>query len=130
MLREAEHSPRPTTTMSSTQATSQHSVVTEEHIAIIARRHLNKWEDVCPYLGLKNAEENIRRTPGDYHDQNMAMLKIWKRQQGNKATYRVLIQAAENALDNMLADRIREMISAGKFAFSDVRKIISSITCI
>ena len=125
MLREAEHSARPTTTMSSTQATSQHSVVTEEDIAIIAKHHLNKWEDVSPYLRLKNAEEIIRRTRGDYQDQRMEMLKIWKRQKGNKATYRVLMEAAKKALDNTLADGIREMVSAGKFAFSDVR-IISS----
>lgn len=83
--------------------------VTDEDIAIIAQRYLNKWEKLSPFLDLKNADETIKRS-GDYEEQKKSLLKTWKTQHGRSATYRVLIEAAEKALDMKLAHDIESML--------------------
>jgi hypothetical protein len=84
------------------------SVVTERDIAIIAQKYLTKWEEISPFLELNNvADENIRRTPGGYQEQKKALLKEWKRLHSSRATFRVLIRAAEDAQNRRLADDLR-----------------------
>ena len=84
--------------------------VTEKDVAVIAEHYLEKWEDLSPFLMLTNAEETIRITPGDYREQKNAFLREWKRQNGCKATYCVLIQAAKEANNKKLADNIEHML--------------------
>ena len=87
------------------------SVVTDRDIAIIAQEYLTKWEEISPFLKLKNVtDENIRRTPGDYQEQKKALLREWKRLHSSNATFRVLILAAEEAQNMMLADELRCML--------------------
>ncbi|CAI8022372.1 hypothetical protein GBAR_LOCUS13151, partial [Geodia barretti] len=87
------------------------SVVTDRDIAIIAQEYLTKWEEISPFLKLKNVtDENIRRTPGGYQEQKKALLREWKRLHSSNATFRVLIRAAEEANNMMLADELRCML--------------------
>ena len=87
------------------------TVVTDRDVGIIARDHLVKWEDISPFLDLKHVtDEDIRRTPGGYKEQKKEFLKEWKRQHGPRATFRVLIEAAEEAGNMRLADDLRTML--------------------
>ncbi|CAI7993122.1 hypothetical protein GBAR_LOCUS1190 [Geodia barretti] len=96
------------------------SVVTEREIAIIAQEYLIKWGEISPFLQLKIVtDENIRRTPGGYREQKKALLGEWKRLHSNRATFRVLIQAAENAQNMRLADDLRRMLENRRANSSD-----------
>ena len=87
------------------------SVVTDRDIAIIAQEYLTKWEEISTFLKLKNVtDENIRRTPGGYQEQKKALLREWKRLHSSNATFRVLIRAAEEANNMILADELRCML--------------------
>ena len=86
------------------------NVVTEKDIAIIAQEHLTKWEEISPFLELKDVtDDQIRRTPGGYAEQKKALLREWKRLHSNGATFRALIRAAEEAQNMLLADKLRCM---------------------
>ena len=96
------------------------SVVTERDIAIIAQEYLTKWEEISPFLQLKIVtDDNIRRTPGGYPEEKKALLGEWKRLHGSRATFRVLIQAAENAQNMRLADDLRRMLENRRANSSD-----------
>ena len=89
------------------------TVVTDKDVAIIARDHLVKWEDISPFLDLKHVtDKDIRRTPGGYKEQKKALLKEWKSLHGDRATFRVLIEAAEEAGNMRLADDVRTMLQS------------------
>ena len=64
------------------------------HLIEIARG-LTGWESLAPFLGLKiSDEEDIRvQYPGNARKQTEAMLILWKERFGERATYRVLIEA-------------------------------------
>ena len=61
-----------------------------------------------------DSAELRRRTlfyPRDYGKQKRECLEVWKEERGGReATYRALISAAEEAKDQLLADKIRDMI--------------------
>ena len=83
-------------------------VVTNKDIAIIAQNYLEKWETLSPFLELTNADEAIRRNNHDYEEQKRAFLRRWKKERA--ATYTVLIKAAKEARNKMLADAIEVML--------------------
>lgn len=86
-------------------------VITDVHFTVIARDFISNWEDLLPYLGLSGPQkEEIRRTYPLYREQKHECLKQWKEKEGNKATYRAFIQAAEQAKKKGLADKVREML--------------------
>ena len=86
------------------------SEVSDREVADIAQNCLKSWEELSPYVGLDEvANEALRRTPGGYVEQKKACLQEWKRQQGSRATFRALIQAAKNAKNIDFADKLEKM---------------------
>lgn len=86
------------------------SEVADKDIAVIAQDYLEKWEKLCPFLELTNAEEAIKQTDRDYDEQKKAFLQRWKRQRGRGATYRALIEAARETRNEKLANDIEDML--------------------
>ena len=87
------------------------TVVSDPDVAVIAQNHLEKWEDLSPFLNLTSVDEQaIRSTYIDYKEQKRAFFRAWKRQNGRGATYRVLIAAAKEAHNKNLADNLEEML--------------------
>lgn len=90
-------------------AISDDSVVCDEDLAEIADKYLEKWEDIFPYLKLLKVKEEVIRRTGGYEDQKKACLKEWKKQNGCKATFGALIEAASKAGNKLLADNLKDM---------------------
>ena len=85
--------------------------ITDQDIAIIARDHLVKWEELAPHLELTVQQENeIRLTFWEYADQKCEALCTWKRNKGNGATYSSFITAAETISNMQLADSVRDLL--------------------
>ena len=88
------------------------TIVSDEQLAVIARKFLTKWEELSPSLGLtQQQEESIRRTHSDYEDQKRQSLRMWKRNKGNEATFGVFITAAEGISNMELADSVRDLMN-------------------
>ena len=87
------------------------TVVSDRDVAVIAQNHLEKWEDLSPFLNLTSVDEQvIRSTSSDYKEQKRAFFREWKMQNGRGATYRVLVAAAKEAHNKNLADNLEEML--------------------
>ena len=82
-------------------------------LEVIARDHLAEWERLRPFLGLSSVQKvDITRSyPGEYGRQKRECLELWKEVQGEEATYRAFITAAERAKDKRLADSVRAMLN-------------------
>ena len=87
--------------------------ITDQDIATIARDYLVRWEELSPHLEVTVPQENeIRNTFREYADQKREVLRTWKRNKGNGATYDSFITAAET-ISNMhmqLADNVRALL--------------------
>ena len=85
----------------------------DEDLAVIAMEHLMDWETLRPFLGLSRVQktEIARSYPGEYGKQKRECLELWKEVQGEDATYRAFITAAEKAKDKRLADCVRAMLN-------------------
>ena len=82
-----------------------------EHLDKIAREYLTQWEALSSSLGLTVVEEeDIRRTHKEYADQKRAVLRRWKHNKGNGATYGAFIAAAEGISNMELADGVRDLM--------------------
>ena len=96
-------------------------VITNIHIAEIARDFLSNWESLSPYLGLSRPQEKeISKTYSLYGDQKRECLNKWKEEKGKEATYRAFIDAAEKAKNKQLADNVREMLQAASITRGEV----------
>ena len=85
--------------------------VTDQDIATIARDYLVSWEELAPHLGLTvQQEKSVRKTFCEYEDQKREVLRTWKRNKGNGATYHILITAAETISNMQLADDVRALL--------------------
>ena len=83
-------------------------VISLEHLA---REYLTQWEALSTSLGLTAVEEeDIRRTHREYADQKCAVLRRWKHNKGNGATYGAFIAAAEGISNMELADGVRDLM--------------------
>ena len=70
-----------------------------------------RWQELSPHLKLTvPQEENIRATFRVYGDQKCEVLRTWKKNNGNGATYRTFITAAENASNRQLADDVKTLL--------------------
>ena len=88
-----------------------YSEVSDEDVAVIARDHLTRWEELSPFLELSEAaDEEIRRTRGGYGEEKKALLRQWRRTHGRGATYRVLIEAAERANNMLFVGSLEDML--------------------
>ena len=86
-------------------------VISLEHLDKISREYLTQWESLSPSLGLTVVEEeDIRRTYKEYVDQKRAVLRRWKHNKGNGATYGAFIAAAEGISNMELADGVRDLM--------------------
>ena len=81
------------------------------HLAVIARDHLTRWEELRPFLGLNMAqEETIRMSyQTDYGLQKLKCLMMWKTVKGDEATYQAFISAAKEAQHQLLADAVKSI---------------------
>ena len=87
------------------------SPVSDIHIAKIAQDFIRKWEELAPYLRLLPAREYEIKKVGAYDDQKREALRMWKRKNGRKATYRALIVVAEQVSDAELAENIEALVA-------------------
>ena len=99
------------------------SEVTDEDAAVIAQCHLEEWEELSPFLGLKSTTNVVvkNNNSGDYAKQKMTFLREWKKQRGHEASFGALIEAATKAGNKLLADNLKDMLinrskpTGGKF---------------
>ena len=87
------------------------SPVSDRHIAKIAQYFIRKWEQLTPYLGLLPVQEYEIKKVGAYDDQKREALRMWKRENGRKATYRALIVVAKEVSDAELAENIEALVA-------------------
>ena len=87
-------------------------VISRRCLAAIAKSHITHWEPLGPFLGLTRQQEVeiAQNYSSNYGLQKRECLEVWKEVKGDRATYRALISAAEEAEDQQLADAIRNMI--------------------
>ena len=86
-------------------------VVSDIDVAVIARDHVITWDSLSRFLGLtRPQEESIGRTYSNYENQKKECLEVWRQTKGNEATYGALINAAEQAKEQKLADAVKKMI--------------------
>ena len=83
-------------------------IISDDDIEVIARDHLALWEGL-PLLS--PAEEVVIRknSPSDYLDQKRKFLFKWKENQGDKATYRELSNAATTIGNKALVDVLEDL---------------------
>ncbi|CAI8028692.1 hypothetical protein GBAR_LOCUS16327 [Geodia barretti] len=88
------------------------TIVDDYYIKVIANKYLISWEELVPVLGFTYAQERAisRSFPNDYGQQKRSFLYQWKDLNGDGATYRVLINAAEAEEHRNLADNIRKLL--------------------
>ena len=85
--------------------------ITNRDIVTIARDYLVSWEELAPHLELTvQQEQSIRKTFREYEDQKREVLRTWKRNKGNEATYHILITAAETISNMQLADDVKALL--------------------
>ena len=102
--------------MASTEEKLLDQQITNEIIADIAK-FLVRWEKLAPYLGITDAEEEeIRHDCKSYMEEKMCMLRKWRENKANSATYQNLIRAAKRSGNAQLAHQIQEIL--GRLIFS------------
>ena len=87
------------------------SPVSDIHIAKIAQDFIRNWEKLAPYLQLLPAHEDVIKKNGRYGHQKREALRMWKEQNGNKATYRALIVIAKQVSNVELAENIEALVA-------------------
>ena len=87
------------------------SPVSDIHIAKIAKDFIRNWEELAPHLRLLPAREYEIKKDGRYGDQKREALRMWKEQNGSKATYRALIIVAEQVSNVELAENIEALVA-------------------
>ena len=90
------------------------SPVSDIHIAKIAKDFIRNWEELAPHLRLLPARESSEyeiKKDGRYGDQKRESLRMWKEQNGRKATYRALIVVAKLVSNVELAENIEALVA-------------------
>ena len=112
-------------------------IVSDRHIYIIARKYLVDWETLRPHLscitedGITEAQEQNIANKHDKDEEwkRRQLLRLWKREAGNEATYRALITAAEESGDFNLANNIRKLLQR-QIPLTQLAGMILHILCI
>ena len=86
-------------------------MISDVDIIVIARDHMTDWEVLATFLGFTNAQKIAIGGPsiGDVQKMRRKLLQDWKTKNGSNATYKALIEAAENAQDGTLATAVKSM---------------------
>ena len=87
------------------------SPVSDIHIAKIAQDFIRNWEELAPYLRLLPAREYEIKKDGRYGNQKREALRMWKEQNGSKATYRALIVVAKQVSNVELAENVEALVA-------------------
>jgi hypothetical protein len=96
--------------MATVSNTTLNRPVSDSDVEELAR-HVTQWEKLRSHLGLDRVkEEEITQTFKDYGKRKTECIEAWREKDGNKATYRAFIAAAEKAQLQGLADRVKEML--------------------
>ena len=105
-------------TTSSSEGDLDH-IISDDDVEVIARDHLVRWEGL-PLLGPPEEVVIRKNSPSDYLDQKRKFLFKWKQNQGDKATYRELSNAATTIGNKALADVLEDLChrSQGKLCVS------------
>ena len=91
------------------------TLVSDTDVATIAAKHLKKWEELSPFLGLTELHEiEVRNNFEDYSDQKRQALRKWKEIKGDAATYRAIIDAATAMSNEDLVDKVKAMLGTKK----------------
>ena len=107
------------------------TIVDDYYIKVIANKYLISWEELVPVLGFTYAQERAisRSFPNDYGQQKRSFLYQWKDLNGDGATYRVLINAAEAEEHRNLADNIRKLLRE-RFRISSPPSLAGTMMCV
>ena len=89
-------------------ALAENVVCSEQHLAEIAL-WIVEWREVSPFLGLTEAEEH--ELVGSVRSQKIAMLRLWKKKQGSKATYKRLCRAFRKCGLCDLEEKVKELLT-------------------
>ena len=84
---------------------------TERDLARIAKQ-VERWESVYIYLDVTGPETIIikQNNPGDYEQQKVEVLKVWKRKRGLQATFKILADIFLKELnDQTMVDTINTL---------------------
>lgn len=86
-------------------------MISDLDIIVIARDHMTDWEVLATFLGFTNAQKIAIGGPsiGDVQKMRRKLLQDWKTKNGSNATYKALIEAAENVQDGTLATAVKSM---------------------
>ena len=99
------------TAANTTMSVSLDTQISGQDLDRIAREYLTRWEPLATTLGLTEQQEiSIKENNRQYDDQKLAALCQWKKNKGNKATYRAFIEAAKYISNQNLADNVSAML--------------------
>lgn len=85
--------------------------ISDQDLAKIAEKYLEKWEKLSIELGLtKQHETEILKDFMDYSSQKRGALRKWKEIKGDAATYSAFIAAASEISNKELVDNVKRMI--------------------
>ena len=76
-------------------------VCTEKDLTRIAKQ-VDRWESFYVYLNVTGPETNVIKENyrGNYEQQKVEVLKLWKHKKGPQATFKVLVDVFSKELNN------------------------------
>ena len=74
-----------------------------------------QWRDIAPFLGLTQADEQdvIGYPPIPIQRQRIEMLYKWSEKEGDKATYRKLVERFKQCQRQDIVDEIKKLVTSG-----------------
>ena len=104
-------------------ALAENVVCSEQHLAEIAL-WIVEWREVSPFLGLTEAEEH--ELVGSVRSQKIAMLRLWKKKKGSKATYKRLCRAFRKCGLCDLEEKVKELLTENSSSSDEASDEITS----
>ena len=84
-------------------------ILEDRHIAEISKK-IEEWECFAPHLEISEAEIAAIRGGKRTSDQKkIDLLRIWKRVYGDKATYQMLVEAAQSSGESEVVKYIKSL---------------------
>ena len=117
-------------------AVSMTETCSDQHLAKISV-WIKDWRDISPFLGLTETEEHEilgAVPPLTVRSQKIAMMRLWKKKRGTKATYKRLCRAFRECDMLDLEEKVQQLVAEssntsseeeGEYCSSQDIKIIS-----
>ncbi len=87
-----------------------HRRLEDRHLSDISKK-INCWEDLASYLELSQQDiAAIKRGSRNSDQQKTDLLRRWRRANGERATYRMLLEAAKSSDQQGLVAFIKSLI--------------------